>query len=734
MTASLSRSNSLVSTLRAWAQEQPSRRALTFLDEGELDGASLTFGELDRRARAVAAWLKERNAAGSPVLLLFAPGLDFAVAFLGCLYAGAIAVPAYPPDPSRLGRSLPRLLAIIEDARACVGIASQVVLQFVGALGESAPVNLGLEWLAVEDARDEWADASGEEVPRDSAIAFLQYTSGSTATPKGVMVSHGNLVANLEAIRAAFGTRGSVCVSWLPLYHDMGLIGTMLQPLREGGGGILMSPLEFLSRPVRWLQAISHFRATHSGGPDFAYALCARKVTAAEKESIDLSSWHVAFSGAEPVRQETLKAFATAFAQCGFRASSQRPCYGLAEATLLVAARRCQAEGEPAAASLDRKSLATGQVVMASPGSASACSVVSCGAPASGVRALIVDPATLAPCSAHQIGEVWIASPAVARGYWNRPEESAAALDARLPSTGEGPFLRSGDLGFMHDGELYITGRMKDLIIVRGVNHYPQDIERTVEQSHGALRRGGCAAFSVPGDDTERVVVVAEVGRGHETLLTSPPSGKPAAGGGTPSGEEVFESLRRAVAQEQELAVHAVVLLRAGELPKTSSGKLQRHQCRAAFLEGRFASVEGHVAQRTFPSASLVVSPGSVEPKRPGVGVPLRALLSGLGAEGAEQVLRNYLATRVAGLLRQGNALSTDVALGDLGLDSLAAADLHAQLEQELQLKIPMHLILANPSIASLAKSIAVTIPSPAVPRDLAPPVPDAPHSTETSE
>jgi acyl carrier protein len=284
---------------------------------------------------------------------------------------------------------------------------------------------------------------------------------------------------------------------------------------------------------------------------------------------------------------------------------------------------------------------------------------------------------------------------------------------------------------------------MKDLIIVRGVNHHPQDIERTVEQSHGALRRGGCAAFSVPGDDTERVVVVAEVGRGHETLLASAPSREPADGGATPSAEEVFESLRRAVAQEQELAVDAVVLLRAGELPKTSSGKLQRHQCRAAFLEGRFAPVEGHVAQRTFSSAGLVVSPGSVESKRPGVGVPLRALLSGLGAEGAEQVLRNYLATRVAGLLRQVNALSTDVALGDLGLDSLAAADLHAQLEQELQLKIPMHLVLANPSIASLAKCIVATLPSSAAlrerraqspGRDLASPVPDAPHSREVPE
>ncbi|HWN44200.1 MAG TPA: fatty acyl-AMP ligase, partial [Thermoanaerobaculia bacterium] len=437
---------SFIDVVRERAGRLGERCAFTFLGDGDTPTERLTYAEVDRKARSIAADLQRRGAQGERVLLLFPPGLDFVTAFLGCLYAGAVAVPAYPPSP---GRGTGRLRSLLEDAKPRLALTTPPLLPRVEREVEGA---VALEGLLPEDWRP---PAVGPD-----SLAFLQYTSGSTSTPKGVRVTHGNLIANERAIQHAFGqSEESVVVGWLPLYHDMGLIGNVLQPLWCGATCVLMSPLSFLQRPRRWLEAIGRFRGTTSGGPDFAYSLCVRKIPPAEREGLDLSSWRVAFNGAEPVRAATLDAFAEAFAPCGFHREAFYPCYGLAEATLFVSG------GDPEVAPRVSGNL------------------VSCGRAWPGERITVVDPETGRELPAGEEGEICVSGPSVADGYWE----------------GEsfGGFLRTGDLGRLdEDGELFVTGRLKDLIVVRGRNIYPHDVERTAEESHPALRPGGGAAFS----------------------------------------------------------------------------------------------------------------------------------------------------------------------------------------------------------------------------------------------
>jgi amino acid adenylation domain-containing protein len=523
--------------------------AFTFLVDGEGAEQSLSYGGLDLRARAVAARLQELGLAGERLLLLFPPGLDYVAAFLGCLYAGAVAVPAYPPTGSR---GLPRLRSILADceprAILTVGALRAALEKQMARRQAGGDAGLGLPLIDVDALGDAGADLWRDPGLSADALAFLQYTSGSTSTPKGVRVTHGNLAANERMIQESFGTHeGSVVVSWLPLYHDMGLIGGLLHPLCLGARCILMSPMHFLQRPLRWLEAVSRYGATVSGGPNFAYELCARRASAEAAAALDLGRWTVAFNGAEPVRAEVLDRFAAAFAPAGFRRSSFFPCYGLAEATLLVSAGR--AGEEPAGGG-----------------------PVPCGAIASGLDVRIVDPATGLESPAGEVGEIWVAGPTVAAGYWKRPEASAETFGARL-ADGGGTFLRTGDLGLLHGGGLVIAGRIKDLIVIRGRNLYPQDVEWTVERCHPAVRPGCGAAFAVDGLEgagEERLVVVQEVAQGGDL-------------------DGVALAIRQAVAEEHEVQVSGLVLVRAGGVPKTTSGKIQRRACRELFLAGELA-------------------------------------------------------------------------------------------------------------------------------------------------
>ncbi len=572
--ASARQCSTLVEILRARATRQAEARALTFLRDGLREIGHLTYRGLDQRARAIAALLQREVEPGERALLLYPQGLDYASAFLGCLYAGVIAVPIYPPRPNQ---SLHRILSIAEDAKPSVALVnrevkSKLVEQQARGSGLPGIALQATDHLQVETETcamlaDQWRepDSAGDK----DSIAYLQYTSGSTATPKGVMVSHGNLLRNLLDMDLGWRhTDDSVLVTWLPFFHDMGLIYGILAPLYRGFPCYIMSPLSFLQRPVRWLQAISCYRATHSVAPNFAYELCVQKIKPEEKSGLDLSCWSVAVNGAEPVRQATLDRFAAAFAPNGFRYDSFCPGYGLAEATLKVTAVR---KGEtPVICTLDRPALEQDRVVPAVPGSSDSRSLVGCGSTMIDTRIAIVQPEKLILCQPDEVGEIWLAGSTVTRGYWNRIDETASIFAARL-GNGQGPFLRTGDLGFIREGQLFITGRLKDMILIRGQNHYPQDIEKTSEESHPALKKPGfCAAFSVETNGEEKLVVVQEVGRPGMDL----------------DWEDIIGSIRQAISEEHDLQAYKVVLVKTGGVPRTTSGKVQRRACREAYLSG----------------------------------------------------------------------------------------------------------------------------------------------------
>lgn len=563
MPAALPAATTLVDLLRERAAHLPAQRAYTFLRDGDGAESHLTYGELDERARAIAAHLQARGLSGERAVMLYPPGLDFIVAFFGCLYARVVAAPVYAP---RRNASFDRVQKVCDDARAAAVLGTCAVLEHLGEQLRESGIDR-LKPIATDDISLAQAPEWRDDHHSADDLAFLQYTSGSTATPRGVMLTHGNLMHNLQLIHRRFGAHaGSRGVIWLPPYHDMGLIGGVLVPLLGAFPVVLMSPVSALQRPIRWLQAIGKYRATISGGPNFAYELCLDKVTAEQCEGLDLSSWRVAFNGAEPIRADTLQRFSRHFASCGFRRQAFYPCYGLAEASLFVTGSA--PELAPVTAMFDRAALTAGRAVEAD-GALRGQRLVSSGRPSASEHVVIVDPDTRAACPPAHVGEIWIAGPSVAHGYWNRPEESAHTFDARL-ADGEGPYMRSGDLGFVKDGELFVTGRLKELIIVRGHNHYPQDIELTAAQSHPLLRAGRGAAFAVEREGDEVLVLVHEIDRRHdeETL------------------PEAIGAVRAAVSVEHQLQLGAVVLVKAGAVPVTSSGKVQRNACRALWQSG----------------------------------------------------------------------------------------------------------------------------------------------------
>lgn len=576
---SLTQIATFVDILGQRARQQPEQKAYTFLHFGKQTDTSLTYGELDQQARSIAARLQERGYAGKLVLLLYPSGLEYIAAFLGCLYAGAIAVPLYPPHSDR---SLPRIQAIIDDTRSRVVLTTHRTRDDILRRFPQLPALQHLHWLAtdtipaMEGLRWQQPDLCAEN------LAFLQYTSGSTASPKGVMVSHGNLVYNSQLFNEQMtlgpGDRG---VSWLPIFHDLGLIMGILQPLFAGYHTALMAPAAFLQHPLRWLETMSEQQATVTYAPNFAYDLCLRRSTPAERERLDLRHWQIALNGAEPVREQTLRAFRRAFADCGFHPDTFLPAYGLAEATLVVSSG--QRRQPTVVRHVDKTLLEEHTIVEVAETSPQAQALVSCGRSMPGQRILIVDPQTRLPCPPQQVGEIWVAGQSMAQGYLDKQEESGRTFQACLAESGEGPFLRTGDLGFMQDGELFITGRLKDLIILQGRNHYPQDIEYTVEQSSPVIRAGYTAAFSIDHEEQERLVVVAEV--------------RFATGDLTPQQvrqtlDEAQKAVRRNIAQVHEVTVHQVAFVTVGEVSKTSSGKLQRQACRTRFLAGTLQAWE----------------------------------------------------------------------------------------------------------------------------------------------
>ncbi|QIF00768.1 fatty acyl-AMP ligase [Roseimicrobium sp. ORNL1] len=553
-------------------------RAFVFLQDGVQETAFLTYPELDRQARSVAAWLQSQGLEGQRALLLFPSGLEFVVAFLGCLYASVIAVPANPP---RLNRKAHRLRAMVEDSQAALALTTSRMQERI----RPALVEAGIEGLAFASVDSLTAGLESQwrrPAVNSESLAFLQYTSGSTSQPKGVMVSHGNLLANHRMMQEAFGqTKDTRIVTWLPLFHDMGLIGNVLQALYLGTECAIIPPEVFLMKPVCWLQAMAQRRATFSGAPNFAYELCAQKISGEQCLGLDLGSWETAFCGAEPVRHATMERFAATFASCGFRKQALYPCYGLAEGTLFVAGAGKSTGAHAAcfsAASLENHRAQ--EVSVAEAGTPSRI-LVSCGHTWGQQQIVIVDPETRERCAPGMIGEIWISGPNVAQGYWLGGMKTTHGFDASLPDVEGAHFFRTGDLGFIHDGGLYVSGRIKDLIIIAGRNHDPGDIEHTVCASHPSIRSSGCAAFQAEVEDDAKLIIAVELERtsdgqnGAATLISPIASAL----------QTIVKHIREAVAAQHDLSVHEVVLLRPAALPKTSSGKIQRHATKVAWMD-----------------------------------------------------------------------------------------------------------------------------------------------------
>ncbi|MEM8808096.1 MAG: beta-ketoacyl synthase N-terminal-like domain-containing protein [Cyanobacteria bacterium P01_G01_bin.38] len=710
----------LVDLLSWRSQSQPDRSIYTFLEPGLASGeaatVSLATQDLANQAKAIGAQLQAFKVVGERVLLLLPPGLDYIAAFFGCLYAGAIAVPVYPPRPNR---SLLRLQAIVSNAQPSIMLTNRRLLAALKARESALLDSKNLTWLAVDDIETDLANQWQSPPISGESLALLQYTSGSTAAPKGVMVTHHNLVHNLGLISQHFETSPrSRGVIWLPPYHDMGLIGGILQPLYAGFEIALMSPVMFLQQPIRWLQAITQFRADISGGPNFAYELCLNRIAPAARADLDLSTWEIAFSGAEPVRAETLDRFATAFESCGFRREAFYPCYGMAEATLFITGGEKTAL--PMCQTVSKAALQRQQVVCVETPAGQTSTLVSCGQAPSRQPIVIADPETCRRCDDNQVGEIWVGGPSVAQGYWNQPEKTQAVFQARLAETLTGPFLRTGDLGFLQKDELFITGRLKDLIIIRGRNHYPQDIELTVTQAHPALRPSCGAAFSVETDSQERLVVVQEVERRHLRDLNV---------------LEITQAVRQAIAVNHDLQVYAILLLKTGSIPKTSSGKIQRHACQQGFqantlnVVGDWLENPRHktewiqlktdmetLAQQVAPAKQVRLT--NSLPTHPSLTSPsLTDRASPPHAEAAAKPdttllsasrIEAWLVTRIASYLKvEPTEIEPQEPFSSHGLDSATAVSLSGELETWLARPLSPTLIYDYPTIARLARHLA---------------------------
>jgi acyl-CoA synthetase (AMP-forming)/AMP-acid ligase II/acyl carrier protein len=656
------------------AATTPQQVGFTFLVDGETEELHLTYGELDQRARSLAAELRELELPGRPVLLALPPGLDFVVALMGCLYAGAIAAPCYPPGRARNARGLDRLRAIAQKADVGAALVAPELLAETPRWIDAAPELKPVRWLSVRPGAPR-ADAWVRPAIEPRAAAVLQYTSGSTAQPRGVILTHRNLTHNAKVIHDFFGVNASTRgLSWLPPYHDMGLIGGILEPLYAGIPVTLMSPIHFVQRPLRWLEAISRTRASASGGPNFAFELCLRNVSDADLSRLDLQCWNVAFNGAEPISWQTLQRFAEKFRSAGFRAEAFYPCYGLAESTLL-ASGAVRGRG-PRARWVDRAALASSRIEFAEAGAVDARCLVSSGRPHADMRLEIVDPETRRVCRPGEPGEIWLQGPSVSPGYHRDPEQTAQAFVA-LPSTGpdEAPFVRTGDLGFVDDGELYVFGRSKDLVIIRGQNYHPVDIERTVSASHELLHQHISAVFAAPDEaGNDSLCVLQEVPQSVRSKadLLAP---------------ELFQRIRESITAEHDIVPALIALVQPGALARTVSGKLQRYLCRDALLRGELQTVATWRAPKTLLD---------------------QVSNSGAATRQSREDIEAWLVREIAERISLDPAtIDVHAPFSAFGLDSASAVMMTGELSAWMNRKLSPALAWDHPTIHQLARHLA---------------------------
>lgn len=663
--------NHWIEVLEANALHFPQRAALHFLPDGVEIGETLTFAQLHEQSQSLAAALQARCSPGDRVLLMLPSSLDYARAFCACLYAGLIAVPLFPP-PSRKPRHLDRVRNVVIDAQPALILAPLDHCEGLRELVEHRVDVLTVNNLGTP-APDTWQRPAID----GASVAFLQYTSGSTGTPKGVEVRQRNLIANVELMRKAYGfDEHGAMVNWLPLYHDMGLIGGVLAPLYSGMPCYLMASQTFVNAPSTWLQALSRYRATASFAPNFAYALCNRVVSDSLIAQLDLSAWQHAINGAEPIHPATLDAFARRFAACGLNPMAISPGYGQAEATLCVSAT--PAEALPVVLRLDKSVLETGHVALAS-GDTTAVEFVACGYPQALHTIAIADPNTHERCAVDRIGEVWLQGPSNAEAYWKNPDASRYAFEAQI--VGEpGYYLRSGDLGFMHEGQIVICGRLKDLLILNGRNLYPHDIEFAITDSEPGIRTGRIAAFSEMDLllGREKLVIVAEPQRKFVD-----PAHHPA----------LFASMQTAVREAADCGIDQIVLVEAGTIPMTTSGKIARQGARNQWAAGTLSIIAQSGGQASTPVERIAIEQLRRQPS----------------LSACQQWLEQTL-------IEVNPYLSVDVELSliGLGLDSIGIADFAARLHRDLGWDLDTQSLFGERRLAEWAQALLVYLGTPA--------------------
>lgn len=633
-----------------------------FLSDGINEDGSYTYKQLEDRSKSVAASLQKIGKKGDNVLLLFQPGLAYVASLYACFYSGFVAVPAYPP---RRNRGIERIYTIIEDSGANICLLSQQVYNDIQRNFTDDSKLSNIQWIVYDDIQDTDKDNFKEENILPEDIALIQYTSGSTGNPKGVMLTQLNLMYNSEYIRTTFGVdKESVGVHWLPLFHDMGLIGGLLQAAYVKCVNINIPPMAFLKNPLNWLKAIDKYRGTIAGGPNFAFDYCIQKTTEEERKELDLSSMKVFFCGAEPIRQQTMKKFVEDFAISKIKEEMLYPCYGMAETTLIVTGGVFSEK--PKYLSINTSALSENKVIIEKENTPGTTDLVSSGKTWLNTKIEIVNPHTIKQVSENEVGEIWISGPTVATGYYGKPEESKMIFGAHISDTNDGPFLRTGDLGFVYENELYITGRLKDIIIIRGVNYYPTDIEYLIQDNIPELKNNSGAVFPVTIDNSEKIVVVQELER---TAMRNT------------DHNIILEKIRQIISEEMELETQAVVLIRTGSIPLTSSGKIQRRQTKFEYLNNELNIVAQWVKNKGVSEIKTTVSNTPTEEN-------IKEWL-------VQWIMRNQNFTR--------EEIDLDTNITTYGIDSLAAVTLESEIGKQFGFAWHVSSFMLNPTINGLA-------------------------------
>jgi acyl-CoA synthetase (AMP-forming)/AMP-acid ligase II/acyl carrier protein len=629
-----------------------------YLEDGLIETDRITYRQLWEKSVKVAASIQSKCNKGDRIIMLFPAGIGFIVSLFGCFLSGTVGVPVYTPKKNR---GFDRFSSILSNCQPSLILGTERLLADVENNFKEEPVLRDIPKLSYESSVDSsygsWAEPDID--PDDPAI--LQYTSGSTGDPNGVTVTHGNILFNSEFIKRAFGhDENLVGMNWLPGFHDMGLIGALLQPVYVGGNNSIIPPGTFLLRPQNWLKSIGKYKAVTAGGPNFAFDYCCERISDDMLDDIDLHTVRPLFCGAEPIKMETLEKFAEKFKDCNFSIDQFYPCYGLAENTLIVTGGELDAK--PVYLNVDAKKLEQGVVEVASANSESPVqTLVGCGYPMVGTTVCIVDPTHQKILQNGKVGEIWVSGPSVARSYWHNDRKSKETFHA-FTDNGKGPFMRTGDLGFIHGGQLFITGRIKDLIIIRGLNHYPHDIEHTVENSHDALQLSGSAAFSADMGHGEELVIVCEVKRTAIRTLDA---------------DEVIRRLRESISAKHQVEIAALTLVRPGSIPKTSSGKIRRIECRKEFLKGNLQAI----AEWAKPKV------------KPGV----------LQANESEILMwmKNWVAAK---LEVDVSTIDTNLPLAEIGLDSILGVVMAKDAEEEFGMEWPIDLFLEETTLRKIAQ------------------------------